>query len=76
MAVSAEAAEKLRTAVAKRKQAEDAVVAARAEERATIAEILAEEGVLQADVVRITGYTRETIRRVAEAAERRTREAG
>lgn len=73
--MSAEAEQKLRAAVAKRKHAEDAVVDARAAERAAIAEVLAEAGVLQADVVRITGYTRETIRRVADA-DRRTREAG
>jgi len=65
---------KLRAALAKRQRAEQAVIEARAAERAAIVTALDEDGLKQADVVRITGYTRETIRRLADA-ERRTRAA-
>lgn len=59
--------------MAKRQRAEQAVIEARAAERAAIVTAL-EAGLKQADVVRITGYTRETIRRLADA-ERKTRPA-
>lgn len=55
----------LRAATAKRQRAETAVVDARAAERAAIAAAL-DAGLRPVDVVKITGYTRETVRRLAD----------
>ena len=74
MAATNDPEKKLRAALAKRQRAEQAVIEARAAERAAIVTALDEDGLKQADVVRITGYTRETIRRLADA-ERRARAA-
>lgn len=74
VAASNDPEKKLRAAVAKRQRAERAAIEARAEERAAIAAAIDEDGLRQAEVVRITGYTRETIRRLADA-ERKSRQA-
>jgi hypothetical protein len=66
VAASTDPEKTLRAALTKRQRAERAVVDARTAERAAIVAAL-ESGLRQADVVRITGYTRETIRRLAEA---------
>jgi hypothetical protein len=67
VAASDDPEKKLRAALAKRQRAEKAVIEARAEERAAILAAQDEDGLKQADVVRITGYTRETIRRLTDA---------
>lgn len=56
----------LRSATSRRKRAERAVKEARLAERAAILAAL-EAGLRQVDVVSITGYTREHVRRLAEA---------
>jgi hypothetical protein len=77
VAASDDPEKKLRAALAKRQRAEKAVIEARAEERAAILAAQDEDGLKQADVVRITGYTRETIRRLTDAERlSRTAEAG
>jgi len=57
----------LTRAVAKHRRAEEQLDQARAELHAAIVADL-EAGVRQADLVRATGYTRETLRRVAREA--------
>lgn len=56
----------LRAASARRKRAERTVTDARADERAAIVAAL-DAGLRQVDIVRITGWTRETVRRLADA---------
>jgi DNA-directed RNA polymerase specialized sigma24 family protein len=64
----------LRAASTRRKRAERAVTEARADERAAIVAAL-DAGLRQVDIVRITGWTRETVRRLADA-EREARATG
>lgn len=57
----------LRAASMRRKRAERTVDEARAAERAAIVAAL-DAGLRQVDIVNITGWTRETVRRLAEKA--------
>jgi hypothetical protein len=57
----------LRAASARRRRAERTVDAARAAERDAIVAAL-DSGLRQVDIVKITGWTRETVRRLAEKA--------
>jgi hypothetical protein len=57
----------LRAASTRRKRAERTVDEARAAERDAIVAAL-DSGLRQVDIVRITGWTRETVRRLAEKA--------
>lgn len=57
----------LRAATSRRKRAERTVDDARAGERAAIVAAL-DAGLRQVDIVNITGWTRETVRRLAEKA--------
>ncbi|MFE2561407.1 hypothetical protein ACFXGT_36455 [Streptomyces sp. NPDC059352] len=61
--------EDLSAAVAELKKAEEVVDAKRAALHATIAEISRRKVTTQAEITRVTGYSRETVRRITRAAE-------
>lgn len=68
---ASEAEQRLRAASTRRKRLDSLIADARAEERAAILAALG-EGMKQVEIVAITGFTREYIRRIGNPPARKT----